>query len=364
MMDEPPKMPRRRIRGILLASAALLGLALVILWCRRGSTGLALEHTLRHNVELNAAKFSIDGTLLATTDDDGYVKLWEVPSGQLRATIQTEAGNVEDAAFSPDGTTLAAACADGTVKLWDVRTQKLHSALDHGGEAVAVAFTPDGKFVASGGEDGTVKIWDLASAAEPVTLSNQDGRIWSLAFAPDGRVLASASADYTVTLFDVAARKLLTTFDHEGEVNAVAFSPDGQSLATGSDDGFVRVWDLSQRRARLTLPAADPQTDYVLSVAFAPDGRTLAAGIGGDPSNLLENVLEAVGIGFGTAGTHYTGEARLWDSRTGKSIAAASGHTDWVWSVAFSPDGERLATASDDSTARLWLLPHHVQSRR
>ena len=126
-------------------------------------------------------------------------------------------GPVRTLAFSKDGKLLASGSADWSVKLWDVSTGGVRATLERPEMdgptgppgrrelgVLCVAFAPDGETLATSASDGVVTLWDVPVAAEWRRLEARSGPVRCVAFSPDGKTLAAASDDQQVRLWDVA----------------------------------------------------------------------------------------------------------------------------------------------------------------
>src|SRR5262249_2198427 len=157
-------------------------------------------------------------------------------------------------------------------------------------------------------------------------------------------VCASLAADSVAATPEpkqaVTARELKDYADVNAALG-LAFSPDGKTLALGTWSGQVRLLDLSTGK---DVPGPTRHNDWVCSVAFSPDGKFLVSA-GGSEFRPARNK--------GTT----TGQIKLWDRTAGKELGPLAGHTSKIFSAAFSPDSQTLATASADRTVRLWEGP-------
>jgi WD40 repeat protein len=165
------------------------------------------------------------------------------------------------------------------------------------------------------------------------------------------------------TLLEQARRQQVrfhTLTGHDKQVNCVAFSPDGQTLASGSDDRTVRLWQVANGA---TLRVLEGHGKQVNCVAFSPDGQTLASTSGsplaGESAARLWRVADRSLLrNFTTGSGVLAGDntVRLWRVNDGSLVRTLEGHTSMVKSVAFSLDGQTLASGSDDKTVRLWRV--------
>jgi WD40 repeat protein/serine/threonine protein kinase len=199
------------------------------------------------------------------------------------------------------------------------------------GNNLAIVFSPDNKLLATAGSDTVVRLHDALCGRQVGILVGHTGTIRGLAFL-DNKRLASASEDGTVKIWDVPGRKELLTIKHPGPVLAVAWSSGGR-LATASGTTIT-----------LRDPKSGKETDtithdeLVFCLAFSPDGKRLAAG--GDVDRTRTR-------------TDTFGELRVWDVETGKMVTMIGEHAGPVWSVAFSPDGKRLASGAGYADAEM-----------
>ena len=206
--------------------------------------------------------------------------LWDIATGQERASLPDHQGLIRSVAFSLDGKLLAAAsgvvpamagpAADGQageIRLWNLtgcKPKPRANLIGHDYGIVSASFSPDSTTLASGGFDRAVKLWNIAAGREWATLDGHEGWVATLAFSPDGMILATGSHDSTIKFWDAATGQEMATLQgHTGNVYTVAFSPDGSLLASGSLDGTVRLWDVAQvlsRRASLERSAYELRT--------------------------------------------------------------------------------------------------------
>ena len=248
--------------------------------------------------------------------------------------------------WSPDGRLIAASSA-GTARVWDAETGKLrHTMLGHSGLVLSVAWSPDSSRLVTGSLDGTAEVWEIGpdGVRERWSLSAQETRsgVVGVAFSPDGnRVMAGDAGITAVKVWDLGP-----TGDAEWAnlpapgYPAAEFMPDGRRVVTtssrGADfqsGGALAIWDLGTGRVMRTI---GPATDYFRFLAFdvRPDGGSIALG------------------GWSTHAFGGASAARAWDASTGEELYTI-GHDLDVNEVVFSRDGEYLATASWDGTAKI-----------
>ncbi len=315
-----------------------------------------------------ALLLAVESTRAADTFEARNTLITELEShAGLISLVRGHRNWVESVAFSPDSKLLATGSGDNTIILWDVSDPaspvQLGAPLNgHTAWVNSVAFSPDGKLLASGSDDKTIILWDVSDPASPVQLgaplSGHTDWVNSVVFSPDGKLLASGSDDKTIILWDVSdpaspVQSGVPLDGHTDRVNSVAFSHDGKLLASGSDDKTIILWDVSNPASPIQLGAPlSGHTDWVKSVAFGPQGWMLASSSCGkrDVNTLCVQ-----------------GEIMLWgisNPQRPVGLHLLTGHTGWVDSIAFSPDGNTLASGSDDETMILWdvLVPQAAEA--
>jgi len=344
-----------------------------------GQVSLTLSNHLAHMngqvtlVNLNDIAFSPDGTRIAAVGPDKTAKIWDAVTGDELLSLSGHEEGVLALAYSPDGTHIATASFDATTKIWDANTgAELLTLSGNTTRNTGVAFNADGTRLVIVSEDGTAQVWDASSGQELFSLTGHNSPVRGVAFSPDGKSIATASDDFTVRIWQAEpSRELFTLVGHTKLAYGGHFSPDGTHVMTYSTEGKTKVWDALTGQLLFTLSTVDDNND---PGSFSPDGKLIITAGGGvariwdaETGELLHTFRGHTGgpiaeVKFSPDGTTVAGaDVRdksiiIWEVATEKELFTLYGHTGFVGSLDFSPDGRWLVSGGFGKDAIIWDL--------
>ncbi|MCI0682821.1 MAG: hypothetical protein L0Y71_12030 [Gemmataceae bacterium] len=352
-------------------------IAIIARWIDEGAkldAGIDPKSDLRHELRIRfqpppllaAYKYPVNVNALVFTPDKkklvvgGYHELtvWDAAAGKLEKRIATRAERAYGLIFLPDGKLAVAGGRpgqEGDVRIYNINAGKptmlggvptidgvndktvfLRELVQTDDAMLAIALSPDGKKLASAGTDRLLRVWDLPSGKLEHTIENHADWVFGLAFAPDGKHLATASRDKTAKVWDLSAKESMLTFpDHQNSVYAVAITADGKFGVSCGEDTQVRQWQATDDKKQI--------------------GKQIKVmGSHGKPVFRMVQHHDPKSPIVATCGAD--GTVKLWNPVAGTALKTLTGHSDWVYAVTISPDGQLVAGGAWNGEVRVWRV--------
>jgi eukaryotic-like serine/threonine-protein kinase len=352
----------------------------IVLWNvpRHQAVAAVDQSWTRSQNDIYMTTISADGNTLATAVGHSHsVHIWSLTGSGEKLVLSGHEGGVPCLQFSPDGKMLASGSKDRWVKLWDTATGRLLRSLPRFDSSIqSIAFSSDGRLLATaqfGPAPQPVQVWDLATLRAFTPGDDELGqKAFGVAFSPDRKILAACGDG--LTLWSVseggngAEHGPGLSFERmihlPGEASQyLCISPDGKLLAWADHRNSVCLWDLVNGRE---IPFIGPPLVYGWdNLAFFPDCDHLTFGTARMNETWDARSARRVSS-FGQVG-HVaaspdgrwlaTTDLALWSARTQSRVLALPRENRPVWSLALTPDGERLAVGLADGEVAIWSVP-------
>jgi WD40 repeat protein len=283
------------------------------------------------------------------------VKIWDLENGHELLTYDGHKDKVQGLAWTPDGTKIVSAGKEKSIKIWNASTGKDVSSINATGEWVsALILSKDGKHIITGQHavapvalNGAIFVYETATGKPVRDLRDFPNKVGSLALSNDGTIVAAGDDNGNVRLFqypsfvdNVNQPAYWAQQDPTGATYYLTFSPDDKTL--------VRVGGLGVKLYATPLPGAPfqvgaPRATLNVSdprcAAYTRDGKTLYVG-------------------------NLHGAIQLWDPEGNQKVSEfRNAHASTINAIVFSPQGNRMASCSQDFNVRLWDFDIVLQSR-
>ena len=292
---------------------------------------------------LHLVVFSPDAKYVAGSGEDNNIVIWRADSNHVFRTLKGHTGRINGICYSNNGKYLASASSDGTVIVWDIiKNKALRTYVPEGtggakGKKVNfVVFGKDDKDILFGGDNNNItkvrdpmiggNITQIASTAESITTG---------ICSPDRKWFAFSSGAL-IYLLNLGNNDLKVIAGSSDNVTSLAFSPDNKILASKCRDRYIEFWNLvTSIKVKSIKPEYDERAPDDARIQYSPDGKYLCMGS-------MDN------------------SPQMWDMDDYKLLYQLKGHTGPVPCIDFSRDGRLVASASRDSTIRIWYLAEAV----
>ncbi|CAJ0947569.1 unnamed protein product, partial [Mesorhabditis belari] len=265
------------------------------------------------------------GLIIADSNNDKKLRVWNVDDAQLAFTLTGHMGRVLTSQVSDDGKYIVSGSTDRTVRVWCGQTGvQRHVLQGHTGGVPCISL--HGTTLVSGSRDQTLRVWDIVDGKCLHILAGHLGEVRCVQF--DGKRVVSGADDCTVKVWNVQTGECLHTLTgHTNRVDSLLFEPERDLVVSGNSE-TIRVWDVRSGTCIAILDSIQDQ--------FFSDMQLRG--------NILVSYYAYRNVG-------------VWDIRNGGScihrLQGVNGHTSTITSLQLLDSG-LLVTSSYDGSVKLW----------
>ena len=257
-----------------------------------------------HTSYVEHVLFSPDGSQLASSDEEGTIRFWNVGTGQQMYAPLKHIYGVSSFAYHPNGRYIVTASYDGFIRIWDnVTAEHLYSLYTgHTKDIYDVRLTDDGSKIITISQDGTIKVWEVESykiKSEPINVlsfENQDFGFCDVSNDAKYALLLSPTRESAIVIDIQTGKTIISPFGIKGKrIRYLDFNPDHKYVAMALEDHTIRIWDTATG-TQIGEPLIGHQSE-IDNVFFSQDGKYILSS------------------------SHEDQTTRLWDRFSGKQIS-------------------------------------------
>jgi WD40 repeat protein len=277
------------------------------------------------------AVFSPNGMLIATACYNRLVSLWHADTRAIIHIFRGHTANVLAVAFNYSSDLLISAGDDKNICVFDIHQKSLVKTLKgHTDSITCIAVHPTRNIIASGSKDSTLKLWDIGKGTQIFDFKNHTDVVWNVVFDPLGKKFVSISWDNTAKIYDVDTGELLNNIALPAAGVDASFDHTGRLLVTCDATPALCIWE-SDSGVLLNKYEVEK---YIRSCSFYPNSDKVILSIGTSiySYDYLDQETQFLFGGFD------------------------HGHSAFINSLAFSPNGSLLLSGSYDHSIKLWNM--------
>ncbi|XP_010547532.1 PREDICTED: F-box-like/WD repeat-containing protein TBL1XR1 isoform X2 [Tarenaya hassleriana] len=307
-----------------------------------------------HSSEVSACAWSPTASLLASGSGDATARIWTIPEGTSRSGLHNgplnvlmlkhvkgrttdKSKDVTTLDWNGEGTLLATGSCDCQARIWTTNGELKSTLSKHKGPIFSLKWNKKGDYLLTGSVDKTAIVWDVKAEEWKQQFEFHTGPTLDVDWR-NNVSFATSSTDSMIYLCKIGETRPVKTFaGHQCEVNCVKWDPTGSLLASCSDDITAKIWSIKQDNFVHDLREHSKE---IYTIRWSPTGPGT-----NNPNQPLM-----------LASASFDSTVKLWDVELGKMLSSLNGHTDHVYSIAFSPNGEYIASGSMDKSMHIWSI--------
>lgn len=325
--------------------------------------------TFDNKAPVDAIALAPNGTQFVTGGWNGSATVWDLESGRQITQLKHDGLYIYAVDWSADGKWIATGSNDtvnGYVQVWNAETGERVSqqfgnnsdeATSHTDAVLSVHFSKSiegGQKLLTTSYDNTARLWNVTSGKQERRFLGHNWWVWDAQFSPDEKKIVTASQDGTAIVWDSQTGEPGAPFTgHHGPVYSAAFSSTGDAVVTGGYDKRVLVWRPSDVRpydfTRLTSNSGSVVPPPKFKSLDGHDGPVRTVAFSKDGSRIISGSQDNT--------------IRLWDSEGGQLLKSFRGHDGAVRTVAFAESDQVILSGSHDNSIRKWNISEYEEIR-
>jgi WD40 repeat protein len=319
-----------------------------------------------HTNYVLGAKFSPDGKRVVSSGMDGTVRIWNSETGQELLAMTGHKDFVYRAEYAPDGKRILSSGMDDTTRVWDAVTGIQLRSFPSDFMNKWSQYSPDGKWILHSSKEDELIIRNAENFSEAFRISMDAGSLEAFYFSPDGKQIVVSTLMQTLQVWELKTRQKVVEFKLGGWASRVCYAPNGRAVLA-TIDSSVFVWDIARKELLFSLPK---QSDNINYASFTPDGQFVITTCkdsikywdvktGAFIHSMATGLNDLESIDFARDGRFlltYDRNAVVFDGKDLKTSVYMGHHSDFIVDVAIARDDKTVATASFDSTIKLWNI--------